>query len=58
MQPTAAGSKKEVLTEAYYRMQLAPLTQLTAGVIVLDRPNNAGDTGTEAVFNLRLRAHF
>ena len=58
IQPTAAGSKREVMGEAYYRMQLAPLTQLTAGVIVLDRPNNAHATGTEAVFNLRLRAHF
>jgi hypothetical protein len=58
IQPTAAGAKREVMGEAYYRIQLAPLTQLTAGVIILDRPNNAGNTGAEAVFNLRLRAHF
>jgi hypothetical protein len=58
IQPTAAGAKREVMGEAYYRIQLAPLTQLTAGVIILDRPNNVGNTGAEAVFNLRLRAHF
>jgi hypothetical protein len=58
VQPAAVGSQREMLAETYYRMQLAPLTQLTVGAIILDRPNNTGSTGTEAVFNIRLRAHF
>lgn len=58
IQPTTAGSEREVMGETFYRMQLAPLTQLSAGLIILDRPNNTGNTGTEAVFNLRLRMHF
>lgn len=57
-QPTAARFKKEKLAEVYYRMQMGSLTQFTIGAILLDRPNNVGNTGTGAVFNLRLRAQF
>lgn len=58
VQPTAANSKTEYVTEAFYRMQITPLAQLSAGVMLLTRPNNAANTGTEAVFNMRLRAAF
>lgn len=58
VKPTKPGTKNEMLTEIYYRMQVGPVTQFTVGAILLDRPNNTGGTGTEAVFNVRLRAHF
>jgi carbohydrate-selective porin OprB len=58
VEPSAEDTDAEYLSEVFYRMQITPLAELSAGAIVLNRPNNADDTGAEAVFNLRLRYAF
>lgn len=56
VEPTAAGSRTEYVSELFYRMQLTPLTQLTAGGMLVAHPSDQTKNDIEGVFSLRLRA--
>lgn len=58
LQPSTAGTKREYVSELFYKTQLTPLTQFTIGAALFTRPNKTADTGNEVVFNTRFRAHF
>ena len=56
--PTAANTNNEYVAEAYYRLQLTPIVQVTPSAMLVMNPSNNPDTNTEGVFSLRARAHF
>lgn len=55
--PTAPGTNDEYVAETYYRMQLTPFVQLTAGAMLVMNPSAPG-SDTEGVFSLRMRGHY
>jgi len=56
--PTAANTNNEYVAEAYYRLQLTPIVQVTPSAMLVVNPSKNPDTDTEGVFSLRARAHF
>ena len=56
--PTAANTNNEYVAEAYYRLQLTPIVQVTPSAMLVMNPSSNPDTNTEGVFSLRARAHF
>lgn len=59
VQPSASASKRENMAEVFYRMQLTPLSQITAGVMLVEsNKNTENPSRNEGIFNLRLRVAF
>jgi hypothetical protein len=59
VQPADAGTEPEYLTEVFYRTQLTPLSQLSAGTMLVEsNKNTAAADAIEAVFNFRFRVAF
>jgi hypothetical protein len=54
--PTAPNTNDEYVAEAFYRMQLTPLTQISAGAMLVIDPSTPGKSN-EFVFSLRARKH-
>ena len=44
--------------EAYYRLQLTPIVQVTPSAMLVMSPSKNPDTDTEGVFSLRAKAQF
>lgn len=55
--PTASGTNSEYVAETYYRLQLTPLTQVTAGAMAVIQPSYI-TSDIEGVLNLRARMYF
>jgi hypothetical protein len=55
--PTAPRTKNEYVAETYYRLQLTPFVQVSAGAMLTINPSNP-DSSDEAVFTLRTRGQF
>ena len=55
--PTADDTNDEYVAETYYRLQLTPLTQITAGAMAIIHPSNIS-SDLEGVLNLRARMYF
>lgn len=56
--PSAADSKREYVTEAYYRLQLTPFIEITPAIMLVLNSSSNPENDTEAVFTLRARGKF
>lgn len=56
--PAAANTRTEYTSEIFYRMQVTPLTQITAGTMLIAHPSDPTKNDLEGVFSLRVKAEF
>lgn len=58
VEPSAANTNDEGVAEFFYRLQLTPLTQVSAGVGAFINPSNNTNRNLEGMLNLRAKFNF